>query len=511
MDSVVVEIEERLRAYEDPIEVVGAGLRGQRDRRGPPRRLRDHRRQGRGHDLLARRAAARRCRTERLVDELFAEIDRYYAARQDRRARRGGGRRGRRVAASENEDAAQLTPERIAALEEAAADGVTDGDEASGATRTPIDEAAAAVVLLWLAASFTRSGVPSAALLSTDGRALPSACAVALPLLARARRRHRRPALALQQKKKKKKKKKSPSAVQVPSAGRGPSRSGAGTAGTRARRAPRSGRRRRARTRRERRARRGRVAGPPQRQRAVHDRRAPARRGRDAVEHPRLGLRRAAAATPAPGPGGEQRRRRELAARRRPRACRGARRRRRPPRRGCRRRRGAGARSPRISSGGIATWSTPREETLARERRSRRRRRSIRAPSLASSSVAPGKKRPGAPPSALSRSIGTRVPPGAGAPSRSSRQRRPRRGRCPARAAKVAGFGLPGAGPDRRRPSPGRARPGPAPRHPRDGWSSAVSVGVAAAERAAGDAHGRDPLGVLRPRDPGRQRRRRAP
>ena len=46
---------------------------------------------------------------------------------------------------SENEDASQLTPERMAALEEAAADGVTDGDEASGATRTPIDEAVSPV------------------------------------------------------------------------------------------------------------------------------------------------------------------------------------------------------------------------------------------------------------------------------------------------------------------------------------------------------------------------------
>jgi hypothetical protein len=57
MDSVVLEIEERLRAYDDPIEVSVLGCAGQRDRRGAPRRLRHHRRQGRRDDLLPRRAA----------------------------------------------------------------------------------------------------------------------------------------------------------------------------------------------------------------------------------------------------------------------------------------------------------------------------------------------------------------------------------------------------------------------------------------------------------------------
>ena len=36
--------------------------------------------------------------TEQLVDELFAEIDRYYAAGKTVVARRGAGRRGARVA-----------------------------------------------------------------------------------------------------------------------------------------------------------------------------------------------------------------------------------------------------------------------------------------------------------------------------------------------------------------------------------------------------------------------------
>ena len=66
--------------------------------------------------------------TEQLVDELFKEIDRYYAAG-------GTVQRDERAAAearewlAENEDATQMTPERMAALEAAAA----ENDEAADA------------------------------------------------------------------------------------------------------------------------------------------------------------------------------------------------------------------------------------------------------------------------------------------------------------------------------------------------------------------------------------------
>jgi len=58
--------------------------------------------------------------TERLVDELFAEIDRYYAAgrtvvRDEQSAAEA------RAWLAEHEDETALTPERIAALEAAAA------------------------------------------------------------------------------------------------------------------------------------------------------------------------------------------------------------------------------------------------------------------------------------------------------------------------------------------------------------------------------------------------------
>ncbi len=54
-------------------------LRGQRHRRGAPRGLRHHRRQGLRDDLL-QGEPLKKVATEHLVDELFAEIDQYYAS-----------------------------------------------------------------------------------------------------------------------------------------------------------------------------------------------------------------------------------------------------------------------------------------------------------------------------------------------------------------------------------------------------------------------------------------------
>jgi len=66
--------------------------------------------------------------TEELVDELFKEIDRYYAAgkvvQRDERAAAEA-----REWLSENEDETAMTPERMAALEAAAADDAALLDE----------------------------------------------------------------------------------------------------------------------------------------------------------------------------------------------------------------------------------------------------------------------------------------------------------------------------------------------------------------------------------------------
>src|ERR1700678_3499988 len=129
MDTVVAEVERRLAAYDDPIEVwvlgcavngIGEarhadfGITGAKDRamiysKGEPLKL---------------------VATEDLVDELFKEIDKYYAAgklveRDEAQAAEA------REWLAENEDATAMTPERMAALEAAAADAEPVGlDEA---------------------------------------------------------------------------------------------------------------------------------------------------------------------------------------------------------------------------------------------------------------------------------------------------------------------------------------------------------------------------------------------
>ncbi len=74
--------------------------------------------------------------TEQLVDELFKEIDRYYAAgksvqRDERQATEA------RAWLAENEDLTAMTPERIAALEASAAQEDELAEEVLGSMLTP--------------------------------------------------------------------------------------------------------------------------------------------------------------------------------------------------------------------------------------------------------------------------------------------------------------------------------------------------------------------------------------
>ena len=119
MDSVVVEIEQRLEAYEDPIEVsvLGCAVNGIGEARHADFGITGAKDAGM---IFSKGEPLKKVPTDRLVDELFKEIDRYYAA----------GKTVVRDAAaaaeaaqwlSENEDATAMTPERLAALEEAAA------------------------------------------------------------------------------------------------------------------------------------------------------------------------------------------------------------------------------------------------------------------------------------------------------------------------------------------------------------------------------------------------------
>jgi (E)-4-hydroxy-3-methylbut-2-enyl-diphosphate synthase len=70
--------------------------------------------------IYSRGEPLKKVRTEDLVDELFAEIDKYYAAgKQVIRDERAAAEASEWLA--ENEDATAMTPERVAAMEAAAA------------------------------------------------------------------------------------------------------------------------------------------------------------------------------------------------------------------------------------------------------------------------------------------------------------------------------------------------------------------------------------------------------
>jgi (E)-4-hydroxy-3-methylbut-2-enyl-diphosphate synthase len=147
MDTVVAEIERRLEAYDDPIEiaVLGCPVNGIGEAAHADFGIAGAKNEGL---IYSRGEAIRKVPTERLVDELFAEIDRYYAAgkrviRDEASAAEG------RAWLAENEDATAMTPERLAALE-AAAGADPEADAAltralAGEERVQLDEAVSPV------------------------------------------------------------------------------------------------------------------------------------------------------------------------------------------------------------------------------------------------------------------------------------------------------------------------------------------------------------------------------
>jgi (E)-4-hydroxy-3-methylbut-2-enyl-diphosphate synthase len=119
MDSVVAEVERRLESYEDPIEVsvLGCAVNGIGEARHADFGITGAKDMGM---IYSRGEPLKKVPTERLVDELFAEIDRYYEAgrevvRDESRAAEA------RQWLAENEDSTAMTPERMAAMEKAAA------------------------------------------------------------------------------------------------------------------------------------------------------------------------------------------------------------------------------------------------------------------------------------------------------------------------------------------------------------------------------------------------------
>ena len=134
MDSVVAEVERRLEAYDDPIEVsiLGCAVNGIGEARHADFGITGAKNQGM---IYSKGEPLKKVPTENLVDELFAEIDHYYAAgrtvvRDEAKAAEA------RAWLAEHEDDSQLTPERLAALEAAAA--AEDGAPALDEDESPV-------------------------------------------------------------------------------------------------------------------------------------------------------------------------------------------------------------------------------------------------------------------------------------------------------------------------------------------------------------------------------------
>ena len=142
MDSVVVEIEERLAAYPDAIEVsvLGCAVNGIGEARHADFGITGAKDAGM---IFSKGEPLKKVPTDRLVDELFAEIDRYYdSGKTVVRDEAAAAEAAEWLA--ENEDAEAMTPERLAAMEaeaNAKSGGGDDVLEAAGVTaKKKIDE-----------------------------------------------------------------------------------------------------------------------------------------------------------------------------------------------------------------------------------------------------------------------------------------------------------------------------------------------------------------------------------
>ncbi len=135
MDTVVAEIERRLEAYEQPIEVavLGCAVNGIGEASHADFGITGAKNEGL---VFAHGKPLRKVPQERLVDELFAEIDKSLDVGDvlvDEQKAAEGAAWLQRI---EEENAGELTPERIAAMEAAAAseDALADGQALPMAT-----------------------------------------------------------------------------------------------------------------------------------------------------------------------------------------------------------------------------------------------------------------------------------------------------------------------------------------------------------------------------------------
>jgi len=117
MDTVVADIERRLEAYEDPVEVavLGCAVNGIGEASHADFGITGAKNEGL---IFSRGKALKKVPQEQLVDALFAEIDKYAKTKQievDATEQREGAEWLQRI---EDENAGELTPERLAAVRE---------------------------------------------------------------------------------------------------------------------------------------------------------------------------------------------------------------------------------------------------------------------------------------------------------------------------------------------------------------------------------------------------------
>ena len=128
MDTVVADIERRLEAYSDPIEVavLGCAVNGIGEASHADFGIAGAKNEG---FIFSRGEALRKVPTDQLVDTLFAEIDKYVSSGRVEFNASEAAEAAHGLERIEAASAGELTPERMAAMEAAAADDEVEAEE----------------------------------------------------------------------------------------------------------------------------------------------------------------------------------------------------------------------------------------------------------------------------------------------------------------------------------------------------------------------------------------------
>jgi (E)-4-hydroxy-3-methylbut-2-enyl-diphosphate synthase len=143
MDSVVAEIEQRLEHYVEPIEVavLGCAVNGLGEASHADFGITGAKNEGL---VFAHGKPLRKVPQEQLVEALFTEIDKSLEAGRTLVDEQKAAEGAQWLEKIEEENAGELTPERIAAMEAAAAseEALSNGDPLPMAKPVKLDEAA---------------------------------------------------------------------------------------------------------------------------------------------------------------------------------------------------------------------------------------------------------------------------------------------------------------------------------------------------------------------------------